>query len=225
MNQKICRGCGESFPATLEFFCREPKGRDGLKSRCKTCLYTHKNLHRKEQPEKEREYKRTYYRKNRERLKDRWRKWERANPEKAKAVALDYEKRSKGKKRAKDARRRTSAMNCFPSWANPQAIEAIYQQACILIQETGILHVVDHIIPLKHKYVCGLHIESNLRVVTELDNQPFQREQTYYCFFLRALWASKSRSVETWRCLLSTIRGSRFFFGLLFVLRKRLRLT
>lgn len=55
--------------------------------------------------------------------------------------------------------------------------------------------------------------------------QPFQREQTYYCFFLRALWASKSRSVETWRCLLSTIRGSRFFFGLLFVLRKRLRLT
>jgi len=170
MNQKICRGCGESFPATLEFFFRDPNGRNGLKSKCKTCLYTQRNLHRREQPEKHRERWKAYYRKNREKLKDRWRKWERANPDKAKALALDYEKRSKGKKRAKDARRRTTAMKCCPSWANLQAIEAFYQQACILTEETGILHVVDHIIPLKHKYVCGLHVESNLRVVTELEN-------------------------------------------------------
>ncbi len=166
MNQKICQGCGQSFPATLEFFFRDPLGRDGLKSRCKTCLYAQKNRHRKEHPEKERERWRAYYRKNRERLKDKWKKWERTHPEKAKALALDWEKRCQGKKRAKDARRRTAAMNCCPPWASHQAIEEIYQQACILTEETGILHVVDHIIPLKHKYVCGLHVESNLRIVT-----------------------------------------------------------
>ncbi len=167
---KICRGCGKSFPDTQEFFFGEPKGRNCLKSRCKTCVYTNKNLRRKEQPEKESERWKAYYRKNREKLKDRWRKWESANPEKAKALVLEYEKGNQGKKRAKDARVRTAKRNRYPAWANAEAIEAIYQKACILTEETGILYVVDHIIPLKNEYVCGLHIESNLRVVSELEN-------------------------------------------------------
>ena len=170
MEEKVCKGCGLSFPATLEFFFRDPKGRQGLKSKCRTCLYAQKNAYRRAHPEAERERRQRYYRANRERLKDRWRKWERDNPEKARELALDYARRKPGKKRAKDARRRAVERNCYPVWANPEAIEEIYQKACLLTAETGIKHVVDHIIPLKHPHVCGLHIESNLRIVTELEN-------------------------------------------------------
>lgn len=37
--------------------------------------------------------------------------------------------------------------------------------------ETGIQHQVDHIVPLRHPLVCGLHCEANLQVIPALDNQ------------------------------------------------------
>ena len=36
-NTKICTRCQGSFPATLEYFYKNPRGRDNLQTRCKTC--------------------------------------------------------------------------------------------------------------------------------------------------------------------------------------------
>lgn len=55
-------------------------------------------------------------------------------------------------------------------WANKAAIEAIYAEARRLTKETGTPHHVDHIIPLQGPFVSGLHVETNLRVVTRTEN-------------------------------------------------------
>lgn len=50
-------------------------------------------------------------------------------------------------------------------WADFDEIRAVYREADRLTQATGIKHNVDHIIPLNHPRVCGLHVAANLRAI------------------------------------------------------------
>ena len=59
----------------------------------------------------------------------------------------------------------------MPPWADPVKIQAIYTLAQSITQSTGVLHVVDHVIPLCGKLVSGLHTEENLRVITDIANK------------------------------------------------------
>lgn len=58
-----------------------------------------------------------------------------------------------------------------PQWANPLKIAAIYRQRDRLTKETGVEHQVDHIVPLTHPRVCGLHWEGNMQIITAEENQ------------------------------------------------------
>jgi hypothetical protein len=58
-----------------------------------------------------------------------------------------------------------------PAWANKETIDEIYKTAKKLTEETGIPHEVDHIVPVKHPLVCGLHVENNLQIITQRENQ------------------------------------------------------
>jgi len=58
-----------------------------------------------------------------------------------------------------------------PAWADKESIKEIYQLAAKLTESTGIMHEVDHIVPLTNKLVCGLHVPHNLRVVTFEENR------------------------------------------------------
>lgn len=70
------------------------------------------------------------------------------------------------------ARRRKHRL-ATPKWlarADVLAIRHLYQIAITMSKTTGTPYVVDHIIPLQHDEVCGLHVPWNLRVVTRAEN-------------------------------------------------------
>lgn len=49
-------------------------------------------------------------------------------------------------------------------------IKSIYEVAKKLTKETGVLHHVDHIVPLRGNGVCGLHTPCNLRPIEASEN-------------------------------------------------------
>lgn len=67
--------------------------------------------------------------------------------------------------------RQARLLSATPAWANKAAIDAIYQLARDATELTGVEHEVDHIVPLKGRNVCGLHVENNLQVLTKADNR------------------------------------------------------
>lgn len=67
--------------------------------------------------------------------------------------------------------RQTRKQKATPSWADLDAIKAVYKRAAELRRTTGEDWHVDHEIPLKHPLVCGLHVPANLRVISAAANQ------------------------------------------------------
>lgn len=111
----------------------------------------------------------------------RKREWDRmyrlANPEKVKLARDRWRAANKGRKREWDkanldkhranaARRKSMKLQATPKWANEFFISEAYQLASMRTKATGIGWEVDHIVPLRSKLVCGLHVEHNLRVIT-----------------------------------------------------------
>ena len=57
-----------------------------------------------------------------------------------------------------------------PLWANRDSILLKYKERQRMTAITGVLHHVDHKIPLQGENVCGLHVAANLRVIPARDN-------------------------------------------------------
>jgi hypothetical protein len=66
---------------------------------------------------------------------------------------------------AKNAARKARKLKAVPAWADPAAIRDIYLAAQIASSACAAPRHVDHIVPLIHPLVCGLHCEANLRIL------------------------------------------------------------
>lgn len=141
---------------------------DGITDRCDTCrgrdmvaAFAARN------PGRQAANSKRWSSENRERTAEIKRRWLEANPEKRKAVSMDYFRRNRDAFNARRSRRNLAV----PQWADKKAIRAVYREAARLTIETGIIHEVDHIIPVCGKTVTGLHVAENLQAIPRKVNR------------------------------------------------------
>ena len=163
--------CGITF-----YFTGKPCKRGHLAERrvgnkaCRECEAQQRALHNP-----------AYHAKNRDKILERQRKWRRQNAERVaahrektrprrRAQKRNWYKNNPSKANAMAARRRAARLQRTPAWADPQAIARFYAQARLMTIVTGWPHHVDHIVPLRGRSVCGLHVESNLQILPDDEN-------------------------------------------------------
>jgi hypothetical protein len=123
-------------------------------------------------PDKIREYQRNYMRLYRLRDLEKARAQGRVRnaayrakyPERVRATSKKYADSTPGYRRAQHAAHRVARKSRTPRWADRAAIRAIYANC-----PEG-FHV-DHVIPLRGKWVSGLHVEVNLQYLPSSENQ------------------------------------------------------
>lgn len=102
---------------------------------------------------------------NRDKTRASVRKWGKANRVKCNAMTSAYMKASPEKNSAKAAKNRAAKLRATAVWADNFLIKEMYHLARLRTQMLGVRWHVDHIVPLKSEFVCGLHCEANLRVI------------------------------------------------------------
>jgi len=101
---------------------------------------------------------RVYYSKHADEIKARQRLWSKQNRGAANALGKKY----KLKKR-----------NATPNWLTNEQVEhmqCLYKVAAMYTAEGLDIWHVDHIVPIRGKDVCGLHVPWNLRIITASEN-------------------------------------------------------
>src|SRR6266478_5932178 len=82
--------------------------------------------------------------------------WRQRNPEKRRESDKRYRQTHKDKYKLRKVLLRSTG-RVFPRWANKTKIMEIYNEASRISKLTGVAHHVDHVIPLNHPKVSGLH--------------------------------------------------------------------
>ena len=138
---KTCNTCNKE--QHLNNFYKQARNKDGLFNECKECCRLKRNKRYADNSEYSKQLSRKHYRNNKQ------------------YYITKGHLRAKGVKQAK------------PKWLTEEHeffIEEIYSLRDLRTELTGVVHHVDHIIPLKGKDVCGLHVPWNLQVITAKDN-------------------------------------------------------
>ena len=95
------------------------------------------------------------------------------NPERYRAYAKKYRDNNKEKRCAYESLRKNRKRNATPDWLtaeDKQWMDAIYRESKALKDKYGVDCTVDHIVPIKGKNVCGLHVPWNLRLMERSAN-------------------------------------------------------
>jgi hypothetical protein len=137
---------------------------------CKKCKSKAKQEWNQKNIDKKREMDKRWQKLNRERMREIQNRWNRNHPDRRRKMNDRWRRENPGKATSIIAKRRAFKKKALAIWANTDAIKKIYDKAKYLSKTTGIPHEVDHIYPLQSKYMCGLHVENNLQILTKSEN-------------------------------------------------------
>lgn len=183
---KQCSKCKQQKDET-EFYKNKARN-DGLNGKCKDCDKAYVLQWAKDNKERINARNRAWAKANPIKNSVRVKRWQKVNPEKTRSISKAW--RTNNKEAAKQSmanwqkknksvmlfhlsKRRTSKLNACPKWLS--AIDKAQIQECYDISQAkfmqnGIIHNVDHIIPLQGENVCGLHVPWNLQVIPASHN-------------------------------------------------------
>lgn len=195
---KRCTKCGINKERSE--FARCARERDGLQFKCKLCeaIYRNENkaacltrsrLSRLKKIDHYLAVARAYASQRRaaglatvptkEQSSAKQRRWRAVNHERALSIARKSRAKRMGSQLAEsrawkkanhaaciaqNAKRRADKIRATPPWADLAAIKEIYKRA----RRAG--KAVDHIVPLRGKTVCGLHVAANLQLLDKPKN-------------------------------------------------------
>jgi len=188
---KTCSDCGLEKAGT-EFYAKVGAP-DGLQVKCKACTSRLRREYYANHQEAEQTRHTLYYIRNRFKIltherskRGNWSKCEReakaeylrkyklthpTDPSKTRDHLETYRLKNLSRMAAKASRYRAARFKATPCWFVEGEDTIIFDEARRISEATGILHEVDHIIPLNSNMVCGLHCIQNLQILTSLENR------------------------------------------------------
>lgn len=107
---------------------------------------------------------------NKEHCSDLNKSWIRRNKKHNQKKMTEWRSKNLSRLTFLQSRRRSQKIKATPKWANHSIIQDMYSKADQLTNATSIQYVVDHIVPLNNPLVCGLHCETNLQIITLIEN-------------------------------------------------------
>lgn len=161
---KVCNMCKECLP--LDDFYIQRSSKDGHCYRCKVCQAEYQ----RSRPEQRAETNKRWYEKHgvayleRKRAETKEKRLERYKE----IITIDLDRWRKNR-----SLRSVAKLKATPIWADAEhraRITEIYAIAQQLQEITGAVYHVDHIVPLRGKTVCGLHVWWNLQPLLEKSN-------------------------------------------------------
>lgn len=136
----------------------------------RTRILSERSAYRAENIERIKAIQAAYYVEKKARIIERVSKWQKAHPVLRRQTRAKWKRNNPEYLNVDQAFRRARKLEATPKWANRFFIAEAYRLAKLRTKMLGFQWHVDHIVPLRHPLVCGLHTHTNLQVIPGIDN-------------------------------------------------------
>lgn len=169
---KICTKCETAKP--LADFHTDKSKPDGKRPDCKQCSAARQAERYKRDPEAFKRSGAKHYAKNKLKFSERHKQWAKENPEKTRQYSKTWRRKNAPVIAMHASKRRSVKLGATPSWLTSDEIEHMkdmHEAARQFRIYTGIAYEVDHIVPLQGETVCGLHVPWNMQIIEAKQNR------------------------------------------------------